>query len=172
MDYRRLVKQFDLPASFKAPQQLAYDDLIARPLTRQDLEDDLAAVNSSLDIIRQTRGGSWPSEPLSKDFDLLDLAWHEREFCDSDSFAYVVYDTASRYIGCFYLYPMGHRTPLSQDSLAYDTDASWWVTASAYEQGYYEKPYAALGRWLPANFPFENVYYYNQQIPAEESLRG
>lgn len=161
MKYAELTKKLD----FQAPAELNYEDIRAKTLTRDDLQADMDGVNSSLELIRNTRGGSWPSEPVTKDFDLLDLAWHEREFRDGTSFAYVVYSDTGDYIGCFYLYPMGVRTELTEDLMNYDVDASWWVTQQAYEQGYYEKIYKALQHWL-SEFPVENVYYSNKEIPA------
>lgn len=165
MDYSKFIKKLNLPTGFTAPEELAYQDVKARPLSREDLKADIEGVNSSLEIIRQTRGGSWPSEPVSEEFDLLDLAWHEREFRDSQSFAYVVYDGNGRYIGCFYLYPMGVRTTLSDKLVNYGVDASWWVTSAAYDEGYYQKLYAALGEWLKL-FPFNEIYYSNKEIPS------
>lgn len=166
MSHSECIKRFNFPESFAPPTSLDFDDLHARPLKRTDLEDDMEGVNSSLETIRQTRGGSWPEEAVTKDFDLLDLAWHEREFRDGDSFAYVVYNKSGEYTGCFYLYPMGHRTPLTEELADYDMDASWWVTAAAYEKGYYEKLYAALGQWLDV-FPVKKIYYSNKQIPTK-----
>ncbi|MDB5179354.1 MAG: hypothetical protein JWN01_1297 [Patescibacteria group bacterium] len=166
MDYRDYAKKFHLPEGFAAPSELTADGFVARPLTRADLKPDLAAVNSSIAIIQQTRGGSWPSEELTEDFDFLDLAWHEREFRDASSFAYVVYDTKRAYVGCFYLYPLGHRTELSEAVLEYDVDASWWVSQEAYNNGLYVKLYAALQIWLKDNFPFKKVYFSNKEIPS------
>lgn len=165
MDYSLFVKKFIFPEGFKPPEQLAFEGITARPLKRSDLKDDMEAVNSSLDVIRKTRGGSWPSEAVSEEFDLLDLAWHEREFRDGTSFAYVIYDTNGKYIGCFYLYPMGHRTDLTEELSGYDLDTSWWVTASAYQEGYYQKLYKALQQWL-SKFPAEKIYYSNKEIPS------
>jgi hypothetical protein len=167
MGYRNLIKKINLPINFTVPTQLIFDDITARPLGRKDLADDLAGVNSSIETIQQTRGESWPTERLDKDFDLLDLAWHEREFRDGDSFAYVVYNTNGEYIGCFYLYGIGVRAELTEELLDYDVDASWWVTSAAYNSGYYEKLYDALRQWLSVDFPFTKVYYSNQQIPSE-----
>lgn len=166
IDYTRFIQKFALPPGFTAPGELFYQDIVAKPLSRQDLEADLRGVNSSIDIIQKTRGGSWPSETLSEDFDFLDLAWHEREFRDANSFAYVVYTKDGNYIGCFYLYPMGVRTDLHEELLQYNVDASWWVTSEAYREGYYSKLYAALQQWLADAFPFKNVYYSNREIPA------
>lgn len=166
MDYTRFIKKLQLPENFTPPKELTFEDLIARPLTRSDLQADIDAVNSSLEVIRNTRGGSWPEEAVSEEFDVLDLAWHEREFRDNESFAYVVYDTNGVYIGCFYLYPLGVRTELTEALLDYAIDASWWVTAEAYKQGYYDKLYRALQQWLPNDLLFEKIYYSNKEIPA------
>ena len=161
MNYKELTKKF----SFQAPSELIYEDLNAKTLTRADLKADMEGVNSSLELIRKTRGGNWPSEPVTEEFDLLDLAWHEREFRDGTSFAYVVYNEQGAYIGCVYLYPMGVRTELSEQLLDYDVDASWWVTTEAYEQGYYSKLYRAIQEWMK-QLPVEKIYYSNKEIPS------
>jgi len=166
-DYKGFIRKFNLPDGFEAPVSLEFQDLIAKPLNRKDVQLDMEAVNSSLEIIRKTRGGSWPAEAVTEEFNFLDLAWHEREFRDGDSFAYAVRDTSGKYIGCFYLYPMGLRTELTEELLEHDVDASWWVTAEGYEQGYYQKLFSALQQWLK-DFPFSNVYYSNQEIPNED----
>lgn len=163
MNYSELIKKLN----FQAPPELAYEDLRAKTLSRTDVKADMEAVNSSLEIIRKTRGGTWPAEAVSGEFNFLDMGWHEREFRDGDSFAYAVYDTSSTYIGCFYLYPMGMRTPLTEELLNYDVDASWWVTSEAYKQGYYEKLYKALQQWL-SELSIKNVYYSNKEIPNED----
>ena len=62
---------------------------------------------------------------------------------------------------------MGLRTELTEGLLEHDVDASWWVTAEGYEQGYYQKLFTALQQWLK-DFPFSNVYYSNQEIPNED----
>lgn len=163
MDLSRYIKKLDLSADFQAPLKLEFEDIVARPLTRSDLKADLAGVNSSIETIRKTRGGSWPEEQITEEFDLLDLAWHEREFRDRESFAYVLYDKTNRYIGCFYLYPMGMRTTLSEELADFDVDASWWVTTEAYNLGYYQKLQKALTQWLDECFPFQKIYYSNQE---------
>lgn len=163
MEYSNLRKQIVLPAGVLAPAKLDFDDFYAKPLTREDLKADLEAVNSSIDIIQKTRGGSWPEEQLTEDFDLLDLAWHEREFRDGDSFAYAIYSNDNEYVGCFYLYGIGLRTPLNEETIDYEVDASWWITEKAYDDGYYEKVYEALQKWLNEDFAFTKVIYSNKE---------
>ena len=166
MDYAGLIKKLRLPAGFVAPTRLTYEDLVATAITREDLHDDVAGINASLDLIRTTRGGGCPTEPVTEDFNYVYLVWHELEFLEGDSFAYVVRDAEGRYLGCCYLYPMGRRTELSEELLAHDVDVSWWVTPDAYERGYYSKLYAALQQWLSTTFPFTNAYYSNAEIPT------
>jgi hypothetical protein len=148
MKYAGLVKSLDLPPGFTAPTVLAYEDIRARAISRADLDDDVRGINASLDLIGRTRGGGWPTEPVTADFNYVDLVWHECEFRDGYSFTYAVYDAADQYLGCCYLYPLGRRTPLTEELLDHDVDLSWWVTPDAYDRGYYKKALrrpAALG---------------------------
>ncbi len=165
MNYSTFIKKLTFPASFTAPTELTFEDLTAKTLTREDLKADMDAVNSSLELIRNTRGGSWPQEAVTEEFDFLDLAWHEREFRDGTSFAYAVYSDSGEYLGCLYLYPMGVRTPLTERLEKYEIDVSWWVTAKAYESGYYEKLHFAIKEWIKL-FPVNSVYYSNKEIPS------
>ena len=165
MDYTRLTKKLTLPVGAAAPSRLVYDDLVATAISRSDLADDVRGINASLALIQQTRGGTWPTEPVSEDYDFVDLVWHELEFREGSSFSYVVRDAAGAYLGCCYLYPMGRRQPLTEELLAYDVDVSWWVTPDAYDRGYYEKVYRALQHWLAAEFPFGEAFYSNAEVP-------
>jgi hypothetical protein len=164
MDYRGLIRRLELPDGFSAPEQLAYDDIRARAITRADLADDVAGINRSLDLIRRTRGG-WPTEPVTEAGNYTDLVWHELEFRESYSFTYAVRTTAGDYLGCCYLYPMGRRVELTSELVSCDVDVSWWVVPDAYETGYYAKLYHALRRWVVADFPFTRPYYSNREIP-------
>ena len=166
MDYAPFIKKLQLPPGYTAPTQLEFEDLVARAITRADLDDDVRGINASIDLIRHTRGGSWPAEPVTEDGNFVDLVWHELEFRENDSFTYTVYDTSDRYLGCCYVYPMGRRTPLSEQLLAHDVDVSWWVTPDAYRQGYYEKLHRALQHWVAQAFPFDAPYYSNAEIPT------
>jgi hypothetical protein len=124
MDYTGFIKSFDLPQGYAAPTDLRYDDIVARAISRADLQNDVEGIYASLEIIQRTRGGRWPTGPVTEDFNYADLVWHEVEFRNGDSFTYAAYDTRSRYLGCCYLYPMGRRTPLSEESLDRDVDVS------------------------------------------------
>ena len=165
MEYAGFIRKLELPAGFAAPAELAYEDIVARTLTREDLLDDVRGINASLELIARTRGGGWPTEPVTEEFNFVDLVWHEQEFREGTSFSYAVYDGGGGYLGCCYLYPMGRRTPLSEELLDRDVDVSWWVTPDAYERGYYEKLHRALGHWLAMEFPFRAPHYSNAELP-------
>lgn len=169
MNLSSYIKKFDFSKNFLLPQSLNYENLTARPLTRQHLREDLEAVNSNRELILRTRGGSWPEAIIDEDYDLLDLVWHEREFKEKESFAYSIYDKNNKYIGCFYLYPMGYRTDLNEELNNYDVDVSWWVTNEAYENGRYEELFKALKTWLNSDFPFKKPYFSNKEIPNESN---
>jgi hypothetical protein len=169
MDYTNLVKRLALPAGFAAPDRLTYEDVVARAISRADLRDDVRGINASLDLIRRTRGGPWPTGPVTEEFNYVDLVWHECEFRDGGSFTYALYDAGGGYLGCAYLYPMGGRTALNDERLVFDVDVSWWVTPDAYERGYYERLYHALQQWLAEEFPFWQPYYSNAEIPGRRS---
>jgi RimJ/RimL family protein N-acetyltransferase len=167
MDYASLIKKLALPPGYTAPTRLAYEDLVARAISRADLDDDVRGINASIELIQRTRGGGWPTEPVTEELNFVDLVWHELEFREGSSFAYAVYDTGGGYLGCCYLYPIGRRTQLSEELLGYDVDVSWWVTPDAYKRGYYQKLYRALRHWLADRFPFERPYYSNVEIPPD-----
>lgn len=162
-DYASFVKK--LPTGFAAPTRLAHEDLVATALTRADLADDVRGINASLDLIARTRGGGWPTEPVTEEFNYVDVVWHELEFRDGYSYTYVVRDTDGAYVGCAYLYPMGRRTELRESLLHHDVDVSWWVTPDDYERGRYATLYRALGVWIADAFPFTAPYYSNAEIP-------
>ena len=166
IDYAELIKTLRLPPGFMAPTRLTYEDLEARALTRADLQEDVRGINASIELIQRTRGGGWPTEPVTEEFNFVDLVWHEQEFRERTSFAYAVYDASDSYLGCCYLYPMGRRTELSEDLLSRDVDVSWWVTPEAYERGYYEKLYRALQHWVTDVFLFEAPHYSNREMPG------
>jgi hypothetical protein len=165
MDYAQFVKKLPVPPGFAVPTELSHEGLVARAITRADLDDDVRGINASLELIPRTRGGDWPTGPVTAEGNFADLVWHEVEFRDGISFTYVVRGADGGYIGCAYLYPMGRRTQLSESLLAHDVDVSWWVTPDAHERGDYHKLHRALVHWLAEEFPFSTPFYSNQDVP-------
>ncbi|HET7502917.1 MAG TPA: hypothetical protein VFK02_17980, partial [Kofleriaceae bacterium] len=80
MDHAQLTKKLVLPDGAVVPTRLTFDDLVATVLGRHDLADDVRGINASLALIQATRGGGWPTEPVSEDYNYVDLVWHECEF--------------------------------------------------------------------------------------------
>jgi hypothetical protein len=165
VDYRGFVKRLSLPPDFDPPRLLAYQDIRAHAITRDDVGEDVRGINASLDLIRRTRGGKWPTGPVTEEEIYPDELWHEVEFRDGTSFTFVVRDSSGGYLGCAYLYPMGVRTELTADRLDHDVDVSWWVTPDAYDRGYYPRLYHGLRQWVTNDFPFQRPYYSNATIP-------
>jgi hypothetical protein len=172
MDYQGLVKRIQLPPGTQVPRELDFEDLELHALGREHLADDVAGINASLDLIPRTRGGSWPSGPVTEESNFVDLVWHECEFRDGKSFTYGIYHGDGTYLGCCYLYPMGVRRPLTEELARHDVDVSWWVTPEAYRDGYYAKTYAALTAWLGDRLPFTAPYFSNVEIPSAPSPAG
>ncbi|KAL1603823.1 hypothetical protein SLS60_005414 [Paraconiothyrium brasiliense] len=167
MDPSHSLKKLQIPPGWQAPDPLLYEHLTATLLNEKDLQQDLEAVNSSRDIIRRTRGGSWPPAELTEDSNLRDLQWHARESKEGGSFAYAVRNADGDYIGCFYLYPLGARGPVTEKMSKYDVDANWWVTTEAYERGDYEVLYRGLKGWLKNELgAVGRPWWSNAEIPA------
>jgi hypothetical protein len=165
MDLTPYSKKLILPAGFVPPRLLRYDDIVARAITRDDAAEDVRGINASLHLIRETRGGAWPTEAVTEDEIIVDEYWHECEFRDGKSFTFILRADGRGYIGCAYLYPLGVRQPLSPELAEHDVDVSWWVTPEAYDAGYYAKVHEALGQWSTHDYPFERPHYSNARMP-------
>ena len=77
------IKKLALPPGFSAPTHARRTRIVvARAISRADLSDDVRGINASLELIRRTRGGGWPTEPVTEEFNFVDLVWHELEFRD------------------------------------------------------------------------------------------
>lgn len=165
MTYSNLIKKLVFTEGFSPPDELEHGGLRATPINRSDLVDDVRGINSSLDLIGRTRGGGWPTGPVTEEENYVDLVWHECEHRDRTSFTYVIRDAGGGYLGCLYLYPLGRRAALTDQLMEHDVDVSWWVTERAYEEGWYVRVYQALQDWVVQQFPFSNPHYSNAEIP-------
>lgn len=165
MDLTGLTKRLAVPAGKAVPRTLQHGAIGAHAITRDDLADDVAGINASLDLIRRTRGGDWPSEPVTAEGNYVDLVWHECEWRDEKSFTYVLTSSELGYLGCLYLYPVGVRRPLTDDLLHHDVDISWWVTPAAHDAGLYSAVADAVRHWVGAELPFADPFYSNAELP-------
>lgn len=103
-----------------------------KALSIDDLERDFSAVmESAADIKAANPGSSWP-EGLTNEKNLIDLAWHQREFEARRSFAWVIENIDGEYLGCLYVYP----------SIAGEKSADvvwWWRTGSVVSKDSFRK---------------------------------
>ncbi|NMC35555.1 GNAT family N-acetyltransferase [Candidatus Beckwithbacteria bacterium] len=152
----------NIPSSFIVPEELKTKYFLIRKLTTKDVYLDYMTIMSSIDIIKKTRGGSWPSKDLTIEDDLIDLGWHQREFEHKSSFVFTVFNPQNtECLGCFYFYPAGYRKKVDE---SYDVDVSFWVTQEAYDQGLYEILYKTIQEFLK-QWPFKKPFWSNEIIP-------
>jgi hypothetical protein len=122
----------------RIPQVHALGEFVLRALTVDDAERDFSAViDSSADIRAGNPGSKWP-EGLTKEANLLDLAWHQREFESRRSFAWVIETGGGEYSGCLYVYP----------SLTGEKAADvvwWWRTGTRVSKAHFRE---LLGAWF------------------------
>lgn len=152
-----------IPDSFKIPKTLKTEHFLIRKLCAKDVYLDYMAVMSSIDIIKQARGGSWATPDLTFEADLIDLDWHQREFEHKSSFAFTVMNLdESECLGCFYFYPPGFRKESPEDI---DVDVSFWVTQKAYDQGLYSQLYITIKKWIDEQWLFKKPFWTNTELP-------
>ena len=127
-------------------------DLTLRALSVNDLDRDYAAVmESAAEIKAANPGSSWP-DGLTKEKNLIDLAWHQREFEARRSFAWVIEDGDGMYLGCLYVYPS-----ISGESAA---DVLWWWRTGKARPGQGFRQ--AVEAWLACE-PWPRITY---RLPA------
>lgn len=117
------MKPHPLFKSWSIPRVHSLGEFTLRSLSILDLERDFGAVmESAAEIKAANPGSNWP-EGLTKEKNLIDLAWHQREFEARRSFAWVIEDAQGEYLGCLYVYPSiaGQHT----------ADVTWWWRTGA-----------------------------------------
>lgn len=93
-------RHFDIPRSHRL------GPFCLKALTINDLDRDYAAVMESAREIKLANPGSkWPADDLTREQNMIDLAWHQREFEARRSYAWVIEDEFGDYLGCAYVYP-------------------------------------------------------------------
>ena len=149
-----------VPHDFVAPETLMTEHFIIRKLCYADAVMDYNAVMSSIDIIKRTRGGDWPTKELTLVDNQIDLAWHQREFENKSSFAFIVTSLdGKKSLGCVYFYKPYFRG--LKHSSNCDVDISFWVTQSAYDNGFYPILGNFIQNWLKSSWPFKNPVFSN-----------
>ncbi len=148
----------------KIPKKVKSKSFTAVILSVKHTEEDFKHVIENEKLIKSTRGnaGSWPNpKTLTLEENRIDLSWHQREFENNESFAYLLQDINGKYMGCAYLYPMNFRSKIP-DAKKYEVDFSFWLVREFYDLGYYE---SVKTEWLEhlKKFGFKKVYYSNKK---------
>lgn len=90
-------------ADVTLPRDVALGAYRLTPLSPEFVDEDLEAVLATAPLLDGIFG-DWPAG-LTREVNLIDLAWHEREFTARRSFSWIVRDSAGAYAGCFYIFP-------------------------------------------------------------------
>ena len=130
-------------AAIEWPRDFALGDHRLTPLSHQFVDEDFAAVMASAPLFGDFFG-DWP-EGLTRDENLIDLAWHDREFTTRRSFSWIIRDRDGAYQGCFYLSPaMGMRGR---------ANAAFWLCNIPDRNAVASALKSALETWLATNLP-------------------
>jgi len=152
-----------LPPSVAVPEGYRAASYCVRALTVHDAVRDYDAVMTSRTRLwaRFGPGWGWPAETLTLEDDLVDLAWHQKEFALRTSFAYTITTLdGARVLGCLYLFPS--RRP------DHDAEAYYWTRDSADGGIPEDRLDADFRRWLAASWPFTRVAFPGRDVPWSE----
>lgn len=142
-----------VPDTFDVPERLDGPGYHLRMLSVGDLAKDYEAVVESTRRLIGLFGpdSAWP-EGVTKDEDLIDLAWHQREFTIRHSFAYTVMAAdESRCLGCVYIFPSDRR--------GYDAKVFYWVRSGPEAEAREHDLGQRVRNWLATRWPFGAVAY-------------
>lgn len=159
-----MTKKF-IPTDFKIPEVLETDKFRLRMLTIDDVKKDYDAVMSSIEHLQKTKplgpDYKWPIKDLAFKQDLIDLGWHQKEFQNRTSFAFIIMNLdETECLGCVYIYP--------SDNSDYDAMIMMWVRQSEVANGLDEILFFAVKKWIEEKWPFENVAYPGRDVSWNE----
>ena len=152
-----------VPGDYIVPTRLDTARFTLRPLVVSDMLKDYDAVMTSLDHLQGIFGSrsSWPARDLSLEQEIIDLAWHQKEFQRRSSFTYtVVSSDESRCLGCLYIFPSAKA--------ACDAEIYMWVRQDEYEQGLDSELYGIVRDWIRADWPFKSAKFPGRDTSWED----
>lgn len=139
-----LAPALQLPQGFVAPSGLEHERFRLRMLSIADVDADFEAIRERVAPDGTLRG----SPTLTREQNLIDLGWHEKEFQLRRSFAYTVLaPDESRVLGCVYVYPDAEADALVR----------LWVRQDAWEAGLDPLLERAVRDWIETQWPFKRV---------------
>ncbi|MDX2307165.1 MAG: hypothetical protein NW216_02895 [Hyphomicrobium sp.] len=147
-----------VPPDFLVPDRLDCGTFHLRMLAIGDFEKDYAAVMASAERLTGLLDpdSPWPAG-LTLEEDMIDLAWHQREFTLRHSFAYTVMSNDGiDCLGCCYIFPS--NVP------AYDATAFYWVREGSDALERDRDLGNVLRNWLKDVWPFRAVAFPGRDI--------
>jgi hypothetical protein len=104
-------------------------------------------------------GTGWPADTLSLEQDLVDLAWHQKEFDIGGSYTFTVETLdASQVLGCVYICPPTHAGG--------EADVFYWARTSELAGGLPAHLWESLRRWLATDWGFQRVALNGPEVVA------
>jgi hypothetical protein len=141
-----------LQPDFSVPVVVTTERFLVRSITIHDAFKDYDAVMSSRDHLWNRFGAvwGWPAADLSLEQNIIDLAWHQKEFQLRSSFDYAVMSLDERrLLGCVYVDP-----PHEAGTQA---DVWFWARQSELAGGLEDELRQFLISWLESAWPFATV---------------
>jgi hypothetical protein len=141
-----------LPPEFTVPVSVENGRFRMRSITIHDAFKDYDAVMSSREHLWSRFGAiwGWPAADLSIEQNIIDLAWHQKEFQLRSSFDYAVMSLdETRLLGCVYVDPP-HATGT-------EADVWFWARQSELAAGLEDELGRFVVSWLASAWPFSAV---------------
>jgi hypothetical protein len=151
-----------VPASFEVPLSLETDHFRLRKLTIHDVVKDYDALMNSFPHARsKDPDAPWPAH-LTVEENLIDLAWHQKEFENRTSFVYTVVTLdETMVVGCVYINPTR--------KVGFDVEVRLW-TRPAEQFAHIDEAILkrTVEQWLRQSWPFESPGFAGIDIPMDE----
>lgn len=160
-----------------APDGLATDDFILRPIVAADAELDYAAVMESRDYLLGWEQTGWPEEDFTVEANRDDLEKMERWHADGAGFSYTVMNPAeTECLGCVYLrstdaraYAGARVTPVGDHRWEdYEATVSFWVRRSRLGTATDRALLDALRAWLAKDWSFRGHLFVTSELFAQQ----
>lgn len=157
-----------VPNDFVVPELYKSSEFKLKPLIINDVVIDYEIVMSSLDYLCGPKfpfgvlgpNRKWPFKSLTIVDDLIDLAWHQKEFRSRSSFAYKILSPDEfDYLGCIYIFP--------SEKMEYEVDVYSWIKANRADGSLDDQVFKAVFDWVKKDWPFKKVAYPGRIISWE-----
>lgn len=140
-----------------APDDLQTSEFLLRPIRETDAELDYDALMESREFLRVWEQSTWPADDFTLEANREDLARHERQHAEGESFTYTVLNLdETQCLGCVYIFPtsapMYSRAQISaldgSEWAAYEVAVYFWVRKSRLADRLDRRLLDALGPWF------------------------